>query len=68
MTEARDEEGGFYPLAERAHLLKDPDVHRALDALREDLVRHAAGPHHDDAAMLLLRYQGDDGGAAAGPA
>ncbi|MFC7817008.1 MULTISPECIES: PP2C family protein-serine/threonine phosphatase [unclassified Streptomyces] len=65
VTEARDEEGGFYPLAERAHLLKDSDVHRALDALREDLVRHAAGPHHDDAAMLLLRYQGH---AGAGPA
>ncbi|WP_217244853.1 PP2C family protein-serine/threonine phosphatase [Streptomyces sp. AC602_WCS936] len=65
VTEARDEEGGFYPLAERAHLLKDADVHRALDALREDLVRHAAGPHHDDAAMLLLRYQGH---AGAGPA
>ncbi|MFV0135293.1 PP2C family protein-serine/threonine phosphatase [Streptomyces sp. HMX87] len=58
VTEARDHQGGFYPLAERTHLLKDPDAHRALDALREDLVRHAAGPHHDDAAMLLLRYQG----------
>ncbi|MGW8064710.1 PP2C family protein-serine/threonine phosphatase [Streptomyces ziwulingensis] len=70
VTETRDEEGGFYPLAERAHLLGDPDVHRALEALREDLVRHAAGPHHDDAAMLLLRYQGRDGGGppAPGPA
>ncbi|WP_217171415.1 PP2C family protein-serine/threonine phosphatase [Streptomyces sp. AC512_CC834] len=72
VTEARDERGGFYPLPDRAHLLKDPDVHRALDALREDLVRHAAGPHHDDAAMLLLRYQGEgqgqDGGGVTGPA
>ncbi|AQS69108.1 PP2C family protein-serine/threonine phosphatase [Streptomyces pactum] len=69
VTEARDEDGGFYPLAERADLLRDSDVHRALDALREDLVRHAAGPHHDDAAMLLLRYQGHGGGQeAAGPA
>ncbi|MEG3627285.1 PP2C family protein-serine/threonine phosphatase [Streptomyces poriticola] len=59
VTEARDDQGGFYPLGERAdQLLKDPDAHRALDALREDLVRHAAGPPHDDAAMLLLRYQG----------
>ncbi|MFJ3040968.1 hypothetical protein [Streptomyces tendae] len=49
-------------LAERTRLLKDPDVHRALEALGEDLVRHAAGPHHDDAAMML-RYQGGDGGA-----
>ncbi|MFB7655197.1 MULTISPECIES: PP2C family protein-serine/threonine phosphatase [unclassified Streptomyces] len=69
VTEARDDRGGFYPLAERARLLDDPDVHRALDALREDLVRHAAGPHHDDAAMLLLRYQGHEGSgcAADGP-
>ncbi|PZT69277.1 hypothetical protein DN402_20040 [Streptomyces sp. SW4] len=58
VTEARDHDGRFYPLADRVHLLKDSDAHRALDALREDLVRHAAGPHHDDAAMLLLRYQG----------
>ncbi|MGV9986469.1 PP2C family protein-serine/threonine phosphatase [Streptomyces olivaceus] len=67
VTEARDEQGAFYPLAERPHLLEDPDVHRALDALREDLVRHTAGPHHDDAAMLLLRYQGHGDGGAAGP-
>lgn len=68
VTEARDERGGFYPLAERAHLLKDPDIHRALDALREDLVRHAAGPHHDDAAMLLLRYQQGAGATPSTPA
>ncbi|WP_121712363.1 PP2C family protein-serine/threonine phosphatase [Streptomyces sp. E5N91] len=67
VTEARDERGGFYPLAERAHLLKDPDIHRALDALREDLVRHAAGPHHDDAAMLLLRYQQGAGATPSTP-
>lgn len=56
VTEARDEEGRFYPLGERAHLLKDPDARRALAVLREDLARHAAGPPHDDAAVLLLRY------------
>lgn len=58
VTESRDENGTFYPLGERAHLLKDPDAQSALDTLREDLVRHAAGPPHDDAAMLLLRYHG----------
>jgi serine phosphatase RsbU (regulator of sigma subunit) len=57
-TEARDEDGTFYPLGERAHLLKEPDAQSALDSLREDLVRHTAGPLHDDAAMLLLRYHG----------
>ncbi|MCX5242903.1 serine/threonine-protein phosphatase [Streptomyces prunicolor] len=58
VTEARDGQGTFYPLGERAHLLKEPDAQSALDSLREDLVRHTAGPLHDDAAMLLLRYHG----------
>ncbi|PWI14421.1 hypothetical protein DI272_09820 [Streptomyces sp. Act143] len=58
VTEARDEDGRFYPVGERAHLLKDHDAHRALEALRADLAQHAGGPPHDDAAMLLLRYHG----------
>ncbi|MET9565875.1 PP2C family protein-serine/threonine phosphatase [Streptomyces tauricus] len=58
VTEARDGDGRFYPLAERGHLLKDTDANGALQALREDVTRHAVGPPHDDAAMLLLRYQG----------
>ncbi|MDH6229274.1 PP2C family protein-serine/threonine phosphatase [Streptomyces sp. MJP52] len=58
VTEARDENGVFYPLADRAHLLDEPDAHQALEALREDLSEHAAGPPHDDAAMLLVRHQG----------
>ncbi|MFJ1735652.1 PP2C family protein-serine/threonine phosphatase [Streptomyces sp. NPDC088254] len=58
VSEARDEQGAFYPLADRAHLLKDPDAQLALEALREDLMGHAAGPPHDDAAMLLLRFHG----------
>ncbi|CAL9619341.1 PP2C family protein-serine/threonine phosphatase [Streptomyces sp. enrichment culture] len=61
VTEARDGDGRFYPLGERTHLLKEPDIHRALEALREDLVQHAAGPPGDDAAMLLLRYHGHGG-------
>lgn len=48
----------IYPLGDRADLLKEPDAERALEALREDLVRHASGPLHDDAATLLLRYHG----------
>ncbi|WP_037628846.1 PP2C family protein-serine/threonine phosphatase [Streptomyces aureus] len=58
VTEARDSRNSFYPLSERAHLLVNPDARSALDALREDLMRHTAGPTHDDAAMLLLRYHG----------
>lgn len=56
VSEARDRHGEFYPLGDRASLLKDTDAQGALDTLREDLVRHTAGPPHDDAAMLLLRY------------
>jgi hypothetical protein len=66
VTEARDRDGHFYPLAERTHLLREPDAHRALEALREDLVRHTGGPPGDDAAMLLLRYHRHRDGA--GPA
>ncbi|MFE0255775.1 PP2C family protein-serine/threonine phosphatase [Streptomyces sp. NPDC059010] len=58
VTEARDEQGSFYPLGDRAHLLKEFDAHRALEAVRADLAQHAAGPPRDDAAMLLLRYHG----------
>ncbi|KUL42825.1 PP2C family protein-serine/threonine phosphatase [Streptomyces regalis] len=58
VTEARDEQGSFYPLGDRAYLLKEFDAHRALEALRADLAQHAAGPPRDDAAMLLLRYHG----------
>ncbi|MGW0565990.1 PP2C family protein-serine/threonine phosphatase [Streptomyces tauricus] len=65
VTEARDGDGQFYPLAERVHLLKDADANCALQALREDLAQHAGGPPHDDAAMLLLRYQGHGRGTSA---
>lgn len=64
VTEARDEPGRFYPLGERAYLLKDPDADRALEALRADLAQHIDGPPHDDAAMLLLRYHGHAEGKA----
>ncbi|MEU9154965.1 PP2C family protein-serine/threonine phosphatase [Streptomyces sp. NPDC048417] len=58
VTETRDARGSFYPLGDRADLLKEPEADQALEDLREDLVRHADGPLHDDAAMLLLRYHG----------
>ncbi|MDT9685048.1 PP2C family protein-serine/threonine phosphatase [Streptomyces sp. TRM76323] len=57
VTEARDAEGRFYPLADRAHLLNERDPEAALETLRQDLLQHARGPLHDDAAMLLLRYR-----------
>ncbi|MEV0583182.1 PP2C family protein-serine/threonine phosphatase [Nonomuraea sp. NPDC050310] len=56
VIEARDRDGGFYPLQERAAvLLKNEDPEAALEALRLDLVAHVDSPLHDDAAMLLLR-------------
>lgn len=54
-TEARNSAGQFYPLAERASLLRTSDARAALEALRNDVVAHAGGPLTDDAAMLLLR-------------
>jgi serine phosphatase RsbU (regulator of sigma subunit) len=57
VTEAHEAHGTFHPPADRSYLLQDPDAHGALEALREDLVRHVGGPPHGDAAMLLLRYR-----------
>ncbi|MFC6085222.1 PP2C family protein-serine/threonine phosphatase [Sphaerisporangium aureirubrum] len=57
VIEARDRTGRFYPLTERAFLLKDDDPEAALEALRLDLVAHVDAPLHDDAAMLLLRFR-----------
>ncbi|MFC1410199.1 PP2C family protein-serine/threonine phosphatase [Streptacidiphilus sp. N1-12] len=59
VTEARDSERTFYPLADRAFLLDQDDPDEALETLRQDLVMHTGGPLHDDAAMLLLRYRAD---------
>ncbi|MFJ3927007.1 PP2C family protein-serine/threonine phosphatase [Streptomyces sp. NPDC090022] len=61
VSEARGEAGEFYPLAERTHLLQDPDPQRALDALQTDVIEYVGGPLHDDAAMLLLRCRDEVG-------
>ena len=55
VIEARNSAGGFYPLAERAHLLATADPERALADLRADVLRHVGGRIADDAAMLLIR-------------
>lgn len=57
VTEARDPANRFYPLAERAALLKEDDPQQALDAIRRDLLAHVERPLRDDAAMLLLRHR-----------
>ncbi|MGW3497320.1 PP2C family protein-serine/threonine phosphatase [Streptomyces sp. NPDC001020] len=57
VIEARNDEGRFYPLPERSHLLKENDPEAALETLRQDLLQHMGCPLNDDAAMLLLRYR-----------
>jgi serine phosphatase RsbU (regulator of sigma subunit) len=54
VVEARDAKGRFYPLLDRAGLLKAPDPERALRNLRADVLRHVRGRITDDAAMLLV--------------
>ncbi|WP_188186890.1 PP2C family protein-serine/threonine phosphatase [Nonomuraea sp. SYSU D8015] len=54
VIEARDSDGVFYALEERAEVLLSNDPQTALDELRADLVAHVGGPLLDDAAMLLL--------------
>ncbi|WP_371582272.1 PP2C family protein-serine/threonine phosphatase [Streptomyces sp. NBC_01314] len=55
VTEARDRDREFYPLAERlAHHLSDEPAH-TLTALHNELLTHVGGRLHDDAALLLLR-------------
>ncbi|MER5428425.1 PP2C family protein-serine/threonine phosphatase [Streptomyces sp. NPDC002588] len=55
VTEARDHDRAFYPLAEglARHLSDEPA--RTLDALHDELLAHVGGRLHDDAALLLLR-------------
>ncbi|MFF7387898.1 PP2C family protein-serine/threonine phosphatase [Streptomyces scabiei] len=55
VTEARDRDREFYPLAERlAHHLCEEPAH-TLTALHDELLKHVGGRLHDDAALLLLR-------------
>ncbi|MFI6522791.1 PP2C family protein-serine/threonine phosphatase [Spirillospora sp. NPDC050679] len=55
VIEARDRQGAFYPLTERAPLLAAGDLEQALSGLQDDLVRYVGGPLGDDAAMVLLQ-------------
>lgn len=60
VIEARDGAGHFYPLTERAHLLKADDAEDALRGLQTDLLAHVDGSIADDAAMLLIRTRADE--------
>ncbi|CAG7648301.1 PP2C family protein-serine/threonine phosphatase [Actinacidiphila bryophytorum] len=58
VTEARDGDGRFYPLADRLPLLVDGEVRPVdlLGVLREDLLHYTAGSLGDDAAMVAVRH------------
>jgi len=61
VIEARNRKGEFYPLPDRAAILRErEDPQEALDALRADLLRHVGCPLADDAAMLLLHWPEPD--------
>jgi len=55
VTEARDADREFYPLAQglARNVCDEPD--RTVAALHQELLRHVGGRLHDDAALLLLR-------------
>lgn len=55
IVEARDAQGVFYPLIDRAPDSL-PGVEETLDRLEADVERHVGRPLEDDAAMLLLMY------------
>ncbi|MDA8369893.1 MAG: PP2C family protein-serine/threonine phosphatase [Nocardiopsaceae bacterium] len=55
VTEARDENGCFYPFPARVSALNDSDPGALLDALRSDLLRHSRDRSADDAMLMLLQ-------------
>ncbi|GAB7029518.1 SpoIIE family protein phosphatase [Streptomyces sp. NPDC021749] len=55
VTEARDAQGAFYPLAERAGAWSGCSPHQLLRQLRADLLAHTRGKLGDDAAAVAVR-------------
>ena len=54
ISEARDRQGGFYPLELSGALLGLPDLGSALDRLIEDVLAHVGQTLQDDAAIMLI--------------
>ena len=68
--EARDPDGRFYPLPERAAALERQDPRGLVEGLERDLRAHVGGEPGDDAVLLLVRMEPAPlrlPGAAAGP-
>ena len=57
LIEARNGQGAFFPLAERATTLAGGSLDDALDGLLDDLVQHAADEMDDDMALVLAERQ-----------
>ncbi|MCR8579903.1 PP2C family protein-serine/threonine phosphatase [Streptomyces sp. Isolate_219] len=64
VSEARDDKGTFYPLAERAAAWSDCSPRQVLRQLRTDLLAHTNGRLGDDAAAVAVRRLG--GGPGGG--
>ncbi|MBV2357883.1 serine/threonine-protein phosphatase [Streptomyces sp. J2-1] len=54
VVEARDDQGRFYPLAERVARWTDETPEALMHHLRRDLLAHAGGRLDDDAALIAL--------------
>ncbi|MER5407561.1 PP2C family protein-serine/threonine phosphatase [Streptomyces sp. NPDC002769] len=68
VTEARNHDREFYPLAEglARHVSEEPAS--TLDALHDELLTYVGGRLHDDAALLLLRKPSASRAPGAEPA
>ncbi|HET7194979.1 MAG TPA: PP2C family protein-serine/threonine phosphatase [Nocardioides sp.] len=53
MIETRDQEGAFFPLTDRAHILLGGSLDDALDGLLGQVADHAAEEIDDDMALVL---------------
>ncbi|TRV77237.1 serine/threonine-protein phosphatase [Streptomyces sp. 130] len=59
LSEARDDEGRFYPVHERVTpLLATGEPEEALRRVRADVAAYSGGPPDDDSALLLLEFRG----------
>ncbi|GHG11927.1 PP2C family protein-serine/threonine phosphatase [Streptomyces zaomyceticus] len=62
LSEARNSEGQFYPVSERAGpLLKQGSPQEALSRIRTDVADFTNAPSEDDSALLLVEFTGEPG-------
>ncbi|MFF2996981.1 PP2C family protein-serine/threonine phosphatase [Streptomyces sp. NPDC057950] len=59
VTEARDREGAFYPLAERAALRQEQPPGALVAGLATDVREHTGGRLDDDMAMIVVQRDRD---------